>query len=138
MSDTNKLQLKVVNKYTQQYVGEVLFMKLDEEMPELGIQLLKKYQGQGIGTQIMNLFVNQLYSIIENEAFYVRIRSDNFVSQRMFEKIGAVKTGEEGKEYAELMCKFMQEMGKENFEEIIELDFESTQVYTVCYKLPVV
>lgn len=138
LSDTNKLQLKVVDKCTKKYVGEVALMKLDSGMPELGIQLLRKYQGQGIGTRVMRLFVNQLKSIMEVEFFLVRIRSDNHVSQRMFEKMGVIKIGEEGKEYAELMCEFMQNMGKEKFEKVIKEDFESTQVYTLCYKLPVV
>ena len=70
-------------------------MKLDMVMPELGIQLLRKYQGQGIGTRIMKLFVNQLKSIMKVESFSVRIRSDNYASQRMFEKMGIVKIGEE-------------------------------------------
>jgi len=34
------------------------------------------------------------------------------------------------------MCRLMQNMGKEKFEEIIKEEFESTQTYTLCYKLP--
>ena len=55
----------------------------------------------------------------------------------MFEKIGAVKIGEEGKEYAELMYKIMQEMGKEKFEETIKQDFEKTQQFIIRYKIEV-
>ena len=36
LSDTNKLQLKIMNRYTQEYIGEIMLMKLDEGMPELG------------------------------------------------------------------------------------------------------
>lgn len=107
-------------------------MKLDTEMPELGIQLLRKYQGQGIGTRVINLFVNRLKTIIQVEFLSIRIRSNNHISQKM----GAIKIGEEGKEYAELMCELMQNMGKEKFEKVIKEDFESTQTYTLCYKLP--
>ena len=56
----------------------------------------------------MNLFVDKLKSVLRVEFFSVRIFSDNHVSQKMFEKMGAVKIGEEGKEYAELMRKIMQ------------------------------
>lgn len=136
LSDTSKLQLKIIDKLTQEYVGEVVLMKVDAEMPEIGIQLLKKYHGQGIGTRVVNLFVNRLKSIMKVEFFAVRIRSDNYVSQRMFEKMGAIKVGEEGKEYADLMCELMQRMGKEKFEKAIQKEFESTQTYTLCYKLP--
>ena len=135
LTDRNKLQLKVIDKGTQEYVGEVVLMKLDMVMPELGIQLLRKYQGQGIGTRIMKLFVNQLKSIMKVESFSVRIRSDNYASQRMFEKMGIVKIGEEEKEHAQLMYELMMAMGKEKFEKAIGEDFESTQVYTICYKL---
>lgn len=136
LSDTSKLQLKIIDKLTQEYVGEVVLMKVDSEMPEIGIQLLKKYHGQGIGTRIVNLFVNRLKSIMKVEFFTVRIRSDNYISQRMFEKMGAIKVGEEGKEYADLMYELMQSMGKEKFEKAIQKEFESTQTYTLCYKLP--
>ena len=133
--DRNKLQLKVIDKRTQEYVGEVVLMKLDATMPELGIQLLRKYQGQGMGTWVMKLFVNQLKSIMKVDSFSVRIRSDNYISQRMFEKMGIVKIGEEEKEHAQLMYELMMVMGKEKFEKAIGEDFESTQVYTICYKL---
>lgn len=137
VSDTNKLQLKIIDKLTQEYVGEVVLMKLDAEMPEIGIQLLKKYHNQGIGTRVVNLFVNQLKSIMQAEFFTVRIRSDNYISQRMFEKMGAIKVGEEGKGYTELMRELMQNMGREKFEKAIDKEFESTQTYTLCYKLPI-
>lgn len=137
LSDTTKLQLKIVDKLTQEYVGEVTLMKLNTEAPELGIQLLRKYHGQGIGTRVMKLFVAKLKAVLQIEYFSVRIFSDNHVSQKMFEKMGAVKIGEEGKEYAELMRKIMQDFGKEKFEEVIKEDFEKTQRYIICYKLEV-
>lgn len=137
LSDATKLQLKIIDKLTQEYVGEVTLMKLDTEAPELGIQLLRKYQSQGIGTRIMNLFVAKLKSVSKIENFSVRIFSDNHVSQKMFEKMGAVKIGEEGKEYTELMRKIMQDFGKEKFEEVIKEDFKKTQRYIICYKLEV-
>lgn len=137
LSDTTKLQLKIIDKVTQEYVGEVTLVKIDTESPELGIQLLRKYHGQGIGTQVMNLFVDKLKSVLQIEYFSIRIFSDNHVSQKMFEKMGAVKIGEEGKEYTELMRKIMQDFGKEKFEEVIKEDFEKTQRYIICYKLEV-
>jgi len=137
LSDTTKLQLKIIDKLTQEYVGEVTLMKLDTETPELGMQLLRKYHGRGIGTRVMNLFVDKLKSVLQIEYFSVRIFSDNHVSQKMFEKMGAVKIDEEGKEYAELMRKIMQDFGKEKFEEVIKEDFEKTQKYIICYKLEV-
>ena len=66
LSDTSKLQLKIIDKLTQEYVGEVMLLQLETATPELGIQLLHKHQGQGIGTYIMNLFVEKLNGTINN------------------------------------------------------------------------
>lgn len=137
LSNTNKLQLKVIDKLTLEYVGEVMLMELDTAQPEIGIQLLRKYHSQGIGTQVINLFVDKLKSVLQIEYFSIRILSDNYISQKMFEKMGAVKIGEEGKEYAELMYRIMQEIGGERFEETIKEDFEKTQRYMICYGLKV-
>lgn len=135
LTDTTKLYLKISDKISHEYVGEVSLTQLDTETPELGIHLLRKYQSQGIGTRVMNLFVVKLKKVFRVEYFSVRIFSDNYISQRMFEKMGAVKTGEEGKDYTELMYKIMQEMGREAFETVIGKDFEKTQRYIICYKI---
>lgn len=134
--DTTKLQLKIIDKLEQEYVGEVTLMKIDTETPELGIQLLRKYQEQGIGTRVMNLFIDKLKSVLQIEFFVIRIISDNYVSQKMFEKMGAIKIGEEGKEYAEMMRKIMQDFG-DKFEEVMKEDFEKTKRYIIWYKLEV-
>ena len=118
-------------------MGDVVLTQLNSKTPELGIQLLRKYQGQGIGTQVIKLFINQLKDVLQIEYFLIRICSDNEISQRMFEKIGAVKIGEEGKEYADLMHKIMKDMGREKFEEITGEEFHKTQRYILCYKLKV-
>ena len=70
--DKNKLQLKIIHKKTGNYVGEVMVMNLDSEMPELGIQILKEYQGKGIGSRIMKNFIDQLKSILPVEAFLLK------------------------------------------------------------------
>ena len=124
--DANKLQLKIIDKFTHEYIGEVMLMNLDTEIPGLGIQLLREYHNQGIGTRIINLFVNKLKTVLSVDIISIRISSDNQISQKMFEKMGAVKIGEEGKEYAELMQRFMQGVGRENFKEIVKEDFEKT------------
>lgn len=42
LSDASKLQLKIIDKLTQEYVGEVVLMKFDTEMLEIGIDLENK------------------------------------------------------------------------------------------------
>ena len=135
LSNSNKLQLKIINKKSKIYVGEIMLMNLVSDTPEIGIQILRKYQGQGIGTRVTKLFVDGLREVLDVEYYRVRIRSDNYISQKMFEKMGAVKIGTEGKEYAELMNKIMKQIGRDAFEEVITKEFEETQRYIICYKL---
>ena len=112
-----------------------MVMNLDAEMPELGIQILKEYQGQGIGSRIMKNFIDQLKSILQVEAFLVKISSDNHISRKLFENMGAVQIGEEGKEYGELFKKAMEDMGKEVFEKSVTSDVGIFQRYVICYKI---
>lgn len=129
------LQLKVMDKRTKAYVGYVMLQHLDTREPELGIQLLQDYQHQGIGSRVMRLFVERLRMLLDIDYFYVRIKSDNYASQRLFEGMGAVTIGEEGSEYTELMRNLMEEMGREAFEAAIQGKFEQTQRYIICYML---
>lgn len=62
------------------YVGEILLMKLAAESPELGIQLLRKYHSQGIGTQVMKLFIDKLKSVLQAAVFSVRMLSENYLA----------------------------------------------------------
>lgn len=135
LDSKNRLQLKIIDKATQNYVGEIMLMELDSETPEIGIQLLKKYQGHGIGTHVVRLFIDRVKLITDVDYFLVRISSDNYISQKLFEKIGATRIGEEGKEMADLFRNIMEKEGLQKIEEIIKGDFEKTQKYTICYKL---
>ena len=70
ISNTTKLQLKIIDKMTKEYIGEILLMKLSDKAPELGIQLLQKYHGLGIGTRVMKLFVNKLKLVMQVEFLF--------------------------------------------------------------------
>ena len=135
LTDKSKLQLKIIDTISQEYIGEVVLLNINSEMPEFGIQLLRKYQGKGIGTMITKLFLDKLKSVTQVKEILIRIRSNNEISQKMFEKFGIVKIGEEGKECAELMVSLLDDIGKDKFESIVGKSFASTQVYTICYKL---
>ncbi|MBR5595864.1 MAG: GNAT family N-acetyltransferase [Lachnospiraceae bacterium] len=136
LTGKSKLQLKIIDTISQEYIGEVVLLNIDSEMPEFGIQLLRKYQGKGIGTMITKLFLDKLKSVTQVKEILIRIRSNNEISKKMFEKFGIVKIGEEGKKCAELMASLLDDIGKDKFENIVGKSFASTQVYTICYKLP--
>lgn len=107
---------------------------LETENPELGIYILPQYRNKKIGTRVVKCFTKNLQKLALYDYLSVRIYSDNLVSQRLFENLGAIKIGEEGKTYCKLMKKMMQDMGRERFKQIIGNTYESTQRYALCYK----
>lgn len=65
-------------------------ISLTEYGIEIGISLFEKYQGQGLGTQI----ISEVISIVRkyNRTIYARIRDDNYASQSIFQKNGFERT----------------------------------------------
>lgn len=133
--DEDMCKYKIVEKATSSFVGSIEIRDLDEEAPELGIQLLKKYQGRGIGTNVMGLFLRTLGKLLPGTEYTVKIRSDNEVSQHMFQKLGAVECGKEGLGWVELYQSLANTLGKEHFEKMTGMNYEASQRYIVCYKI---
>lgn len=135
LCDNNQLYLKILDKQTGEFWGEISLKDLGNDIPELGIHILREYRNKGIGTKVVKCLIKNLRRIKGVQCLLIRIYSDNYVSQRLFEHLGAVKIGEEGKAYCEFMKKMMQDMGKEKFEKIIQGAYEDTQRYILCYRL---
>lgn len=132
--DNDKLFLKVIEMQKEEFIGEISLRNLETENPELGIYILPQYRNKKIGTRVVRCFTKNLQKIAQYDYLSVRIYSDNLVSQRLFENLGAIKIGEEGKSYCKLMEKMMKDMGRERFEQVIGNTYESTQRYVLCYK----
>ena len=97
--------LFVIEKGTNNLCGYVELKHIDSEHPEIGIELFKKYQRQGIGYKAIKLMLSKAQQIHPVSSYKIRIYYDNISSQKLFEKLGAVKVGEEeGK-----MTQFMRE-----------------------------
>lgn len=135
LHDDNQLYLKILDKQTGEFLGEISLINLENDSPELGIHILRKYRNRGIGTKAVRCFIENVKSIKSLQYLSIRICSDNFVSQRLFEHLGAVKIGEDGKDYCDFMKNMMQDMGKEKFEKVIQGAYEDTQRYVLCYRL---
>lgn len=134
LHDNDKLFLKVIEMQTEEFIGEISLRNLETETPELGIYILPQYRNKKIGTRVVKCFAENLQKLALYDYLSVRIYSDNLESQRLFENLGAIKIGEEGKSYCTLMKKTMQDMGRERFEQVIGNTYESTQRYVLCYK----
>lgn len=72
-----------------QFCGRVNMQKIDEEIPELGIDLLKEYQNQGYGPEAIAAFANWHGEKRHISEIKVRIAAGNAHSVHVFEKLGA-------------------------------------------------
>lgn len=80
------------------YCGCIEFQNCQSATPEIGLTLLESKRNQGIAAKVVKLLVQKARSEQEIEYFEVKIKAENSHSRHVFEKMGAVKIGEE--EYA--------------------------------------
>lgn len=86
-------QLKILDKQTEEFWGEISLKNLENDSPELGIHILREYRNKGIGTKAVKCCMEHLKRVEKLRYLSIRICSDNFVSQRLFEHLGAVLIG---------------------------------------------
>ena len=82
----------------EEYCGCIEFQNCRSKTPEIGLTLLESKRNQGIAAKVVKLLVQKACSEQEIEYFEVKIKAENSHSRHVFEKMGAVKIGEE--EYA--------------------------------------
>lgn len=80
------------------YCGCIELQNCRSKTPEIGLTLLESKRNQGIAAKVVKLLVQKACSEQEIEYFEVKIKAENSHSRHVFEKMGAVKIGEE--EYA--------------------------------------
>ena len=97
MKDEVDRYFSIFNEYGE-YCGCIDFMNCQTATPEIGLTLLESKRNQGIAAKVVKLLVQKACSEQEIEYFEVKIKAENSHSRHVFEKMGAVKIGEE--EYA--------------------------------------
>ena len=80
------------------YCGCIELQNCRSKTPEIGLTLSESKRNQGIAAKVVKLLVQKACSEQEIEYFEVKIKAENSHSRHVFEKMGAVKIGEE--EYA--------------------------------------
>lgn len=71
------------------FCGRVNMQQIDQRKPEVGIDILRKYQNQGYGPEAVTGFVNWYGEIYHISEVKVRISSKNAHSIHIFERLGA-------------------------------------------------
>ena len=72
------------------YIGWVILQKDEQGRPDVGIKLMREYQGRGYGPEALMAFCNWIYEKYGVGCLYARIEESNVQSQKAFSKIGAV------------------------------------------------
>ena len=82
--------LMVTIEANGEYAGYCGVNDLSCEQWEIAIELRKKWRNKGIGYIAMSNFLSVIKSRLQINNFRVKIDPNNYVSQRLFEKLGAV------------------------------------------------
>lgn len=117
-SEENAIYVSVILKTTKKYVGNIVLRELESTTPEVGIDIVEKYQRQGIAYDTLQLFLRRIKNICRIKYFLVRIYSDNEPSKKLFQKLGAVKIGNEPSEYQVFLDQMKERMTEEEYEQI--------------------
>lgn len=72
-----------------EYAGYCGINNLSCENWEVSIELLKKFHNKGIGYRAISIMLSEIKSRLNVNKYRVKIASDNYASQRLFEKLGA-------------------------------------------------
>jgi len=76
-----------------EYVGYCGINNLSRDKWEIAIELRKKWRYKGIGYVAISIMLSEIKSRLNVNEFRVKIDADNYASQRLFEKLGAVPNG---------------------------------------------
>lgn len=83
----------IYTKDTNEFVGYCGIKDLTRKIPELAIELLSKYRKYGYGFQAVFLLMDQFSEITGEHVFHSRVEVDNYASQALHRKLGAVPNG---------------------------------------------
>ena len=83
----------IYDKKTKEFVGYCGIKDLTREIPELAIELLPKYRQHGYGFQALSLLMDEFSRITGEHVFRSRVEVDNYASQALHRKLGAIPNG---------------------------------------------
>ena len=89
--DTDKMLYTIM--YDGEKIGEITLDGYSTATPEMGIELIEKYRGKGIGFLVSNEILSKLRE--SNKYDYVKyiVREENIASVKLVEKLGGVVFG---------------------------------------------
>ena len=100
---------------------------------------MKKYQRKGVAYDALKVFMKWAIGAYNIEYFFVRIYSDNLASLNLFQKLCAIRIGEEPSEFQVVLNRYRERLGQDEYEEIKkrnpDMEDVAERLYIVQYKL---
>lgn len=87
------IMCSIINSETKEYLGYCGIKDSSLKKWEIAIELRKDWCGKGIGYISMQKFLDEITMRTGTKEFRVRVNADNYASQGLFEKLGAIPNG---------------------------------------------
>ena len=81
-------QLAVINKNTNELIGDIGIHFIDEQQVELGYTIAKQHQGLGFATEAAFAVIDFLFSELKKHRITASIDPENIASVALLEKLG--------------------------------------------------
>ena len=89
----NRLICWIYNRDSGIFLGYCCIDNISNELPEIGIKLLKTVQNKGFGTRALRLLTQMFSQKTGVNIFRSRVVSDNYACQHVMDKLGAAFVG---------------------------------------------
>lgn len=89
LTQENSILMAIRDAPTREFLGYCDVHNTDKTPWEIGIKLLNRHQGKGVGYAALSTFIPMVARCHNQDAFIARIAPDNLASIRLFQKLGA-------------------------------------------------
>ncbi|WP_281555997.1 GNAT family protein [Thalassomonas sp. RHCl1] len=81
-------QLAITMLESDELVGDLAIHFIDENQVELGFTVAPEYQGQGVATESVSIFLNYLFTVLNKHRVIATTDVENVASYKLLEKLG--------------------------------------------------
>ena len=79
--------------HQREFIGYCGIKNIYTEVPEIAIEILERHQCSGYGSHAVKVFVDNVKEKCGVDTYRIRTDADNYISQALFERMGAVPDG---------------------------------------------
>ena len=101
--ESDELILAIIEKSSNSFIGQIMLKHLEEEIPEIGIDITEPCRKKGFGYSAVSLFTTTLKERFHLQCFLIRVYCDNTASQALIHKFNVEHIGTEENEYITAM-----------------------------------